>query len=68
MNGQTVTIHKMLPASREEVFDAWLDAEGMGEWMCPGPGTSCEVTLEPRVGGHFRIVMMAPDTQYVKHR
>jgi len=65
VTGQTVTIRKVLPASREEVFDAWLDAEGMREWMCPGPVTSSEVSLEPRVGGHFRIVMTAPGAQIV---
>jgi len=65
MSGQTVTIRKMLPASCEEVFDAWLDAEGMRQWMCPGPVTSCEVMLEPRVGGHFRIVMTAPNTEFL---
>ena len=37
----------------------------MREWMSPGPVTSCEVTLEPRVGGHFRIVMTAPDAVVV---
>ena len=65
MNGQTVTIRRILPASCEEVFDAWLDAEGMREWMCPGLVTNCEVELEARVGGHFRIVMMTPDAQFV---
>jgi uncharacterized protein YndB with AHSA1/START domain len=65
MSGQTVTIRKLLPASCEEVFDAWLDAEGMRQWMHPGPVTSCEVTLEPRVGGHFRILMRAPDAEYL---
>src|SRR5215471_13963028 len=55
----------MLAASCEEVFDAWLDAQGMCQWMCPGPVTSCEVTLEPRVGGHFRIVMTAPGAKFV---
>jgi uncharacterized protein YndB with AHSA1/START domain len=68
MTGQTVTIRKILPASREEVFDAWLDPEGMRRWMCPGPVTSAEVTLEPRVGGRFRIVMSAPNATFVKHR
>jgi uncharacterized protein YndB with AHSA1/START domain len=65
MNSQTVTIRKMLAASCEEVFDAWLDAAGMREWMCPGPVTSCEVTLEPRVGGRFRIVMTAPEVKFM---
>ncbi len=65
MTAQAVTIRKTLPASCEEVFDAWLDAEGMREWMTPGPVTDCEVTLEPRVGGQFRIVMSAPGAQIV---
>ena len=65
MNGQAVTIRRMMRASCEEVFDAWLDAAGMREWMCPGPVTSCEASLEPRVGGRFRIVMMAPGAEFV---
>jgi uncharacterized protein YndB with AHSA1/START domain len=65
MSGQTVTIRKMLEASCEEVFDAWLDADGMRQWMCPGPVTSCEVALDPRVGGHFRIIMTAPHATFV---
>ena len=31
-----VRVVRRLPASREEVFDAWLDAESLQEWMCPG--------------------------------
>jgi uncharacterized protein YndB with AHSA1/START domain len=65
MSSQKVTVRKILPASCEEVFDAWLDAQGMQEWMRPGPVTSCEATLEPRVGGQFQIVMTAPDSQIV---
>jgi uncharacterized protein YndB with AHSA1/START domain len=65
VNDQTVIIRRTLPASCEEVFDAWLDPAGMQGWMCPGPVTGSEVELEPRVGGRFRIVMMTPDTQIV---
>lgn len=61
----TITIRKVLPASCEEVFDAWLDAEGMQEWMQPGPVTHCKVALEPRVGGQLQIVMGTPDAEYV---
>jgi uncharacterized protein YndB with AHSA1/START domain len=62
VNGQSITIRKVLSASRDEVFDAWLDADGMREWMRPGPVGNCEVTLEPRVGGHFLIVMRSFDS------
>jgi uncharacterized protein YndB with AHSA1/START domain len=65
MIGQTVVVRKRLPASREAVFDAWLDAAAMSEWMCPGTMTGSEVTLEPRVGGRFRIVMRGPEGQVV---
>jgi len=65
MSGQTVVVRKRLPATCEEVFDAWLDVEGMRRWMCPGPVTSCEVTMEARVGGRFRIVMTGPGVEVV---
>jgi uncharacterized protein YndB with AHSA1/START domain len=67
VNDQTVTIRKVLPAPCEEVFDAWLDAYGMREWMRPGSVANCDVTLEPRVGGHFRIGMSSsgPDVEVV---
>ena len=62
---QTVTIRKLLSASREEVFDAWLDPEGMRTWMCPPTITGADVELDPRVGGQFRIVMKGPDADIV---
>ncbi len=65
MTTQTVTIRRTLQASCEEVFDAWLDAEGMPLWMCPGPVTASEVDLDPRVGGRFQIVMLAPHERFV---
>lgn len=65
MTTQTVVIRKILPASREDVFDAWLDAACMRDWMCPGQVTSSDVTLEPKVGGRFRIVMRGPAGQVV---
>jgi len=67
VKGQTVIVRKLLPASCDEVFDAWLDADGMREWMRPGPVTDCAVTLEPHVGGHFRIVMSSSAGETVNH-
>ena len=68
MSDQTVIVRKMLPASCEEVYDAWLDPEGMSQWMCPGPVTVAEGTLEARVGGHLRVVMSAPERTVREHR
>ena len=65
MKHQTVTVRRVIDASPEEIFDAWLDAEGMRGWMCPGPVTTCDATMDPRVGGRFRIVMHAPDLTVV---
>jgi uncharacterized protein YndB with AHSA1/START domain len=65
MNHQTVTVRRLIDASREEVFDAWLDGEGMRAWMHPGPITNCDVTMDPRAGGRFRIVMHGPDLTIV---
>lgn len=56
----TVTIRRRIRATRDEVFDEWLDPEGMREWMCPGDVVSAEVRLDPRVGGALHIAMRSP--------
>jgi Activator of Hsp90 ATPase homolog 1-like protein len=50
-----------MPAPREIVFEAWIDANGIRKWMCPGEVISVEVVLEDRVGGSFRIVMKSKE-------
>ena len=49
------SVERVLPASPDEVFREWIDAEGMREWMCPRPAHATTVTLDPVVGGHLRI-------------
>jgi uncharacterized protein YndB with AHSA1/START domain len=61
-----VVVRRRIAATREELFDAWIDPEGMREWMCPGDVISAEVRLEPRVGGNLFILMKAP-TQTHEH-
>ncbi len=50
-------VRRRMPASREVVYEAWTDPEGMREWMCPGDVVSAEATLDVRVGGSYRITM-----------
>ena len=62
--GPTVRISKMMPARREDVFNAWLDAEGMRTWMCPGDIKQTVAEIDARVGGKFRIVMHGEENDY----
>jgi len=55
--GDAVVIRRRIAATRHRVFQAWLDADGMGAWMCPGGIVSTVVELDARVGGALRIVM-----------
>lgn len=52
-----IVARRRMPAPREIVFEAWIDPEGMREWMCPGDVLSVEAVMDVRVGGSFRIVM-----------
>ncbi len=59
-----LVIHKLIPASREEVFAAWSDPAGMRYWMCPGDVILTEAQLDFRVGGRFRILMKGEREDY----
>jgi len=52
-----VVVRRVLPASREQVFAAWTDADSMRDWMCPSDAHTAEAWLDPRAGGSYRIVM-----------
>lgn len=60
----TVRISKKIPARREDVFAAWLDARGMRTWMCPGDIIETTAEIDARVGGKFRIVMRGAENTY----
>lgn len=60
----TVRISKMMPARREDVFNAWLDADGMRHWMCPGDIKETEIEIDARVGGKFSLVMHGEENNY----
>jgi uncharacterized protein YndB with AHSA1/START domain len=56
----TVEVRRVIPASRQRVFDAWTKAKELDRWSAPSPMTPrAEVDL--RVGGRYRIVMRGPD-------
>jgi uncharacterized protein YndB with AHSA1/START domain len=61
----SLVIKRILPARREEVFDAWLNADSLSDWMRPAQ-TIRQTTAEidPRVGGRYRIVMHGDGRDY----
>ncbi len=49
-------ISRQFDASPEAVFEAWLDAESVCQWLFATPGGVMEkVEIVPRVGGGFTI-------------
>ena len=52
-----LVVRREIAVPREKVFEAWLDSESLAHWMRPGDFTHATVSVDPRVGGGFRIVM-----------
>jgi uncharacterized protein YndB with AHSA1/START domain len=55
---------RVLDASPEDIFDAWIDSESLAIWMCPGSVQRSVAEVDARVGGRFRIVMKGPDCDH----
>ncbi len=53
-----LTITRVLPASRQAVFDAWTTAKSVQHWMCPEAWSVPLAELDVRVGGTFRVDML----------
>ena len=54
-NTNTVRLHRVLRASPERVYRAFLDADALAKWIPPN-GFTCKVHhLDARVGGTYRM-------------
>jgi len=56
-NVPKVVLRREIAAPAKELFDAWLDPASLAVWMRPGGTPRTTVTVDPRVGGQFEIVM-----------
>jgi uncharacterized protein YndB with AHSA1/START domain len=64
-----LVVRREMAVPRERVFEAWLDSASLAQGMRPGDFTDAIVSVDPRVGGGFRIVMGGrPDGQEFEHR
>jgi uncharacterized protein YndB with AHSA1/START domain len=62
-----LVVRRQIAVPRERVFESWLDSESLAQWMRPGDCTTTTATVDPRVGGGFRIVMDGPTHGAVEH-
>ena len=61
---EVVRVTKLLPASPEQVFDAWTDPESLAQWFLPGPVKIAPVEVDLRIGGRYRIVMLGEEAEF----
>ncbi|HKT28032.1 SRPBCC family protein [Dyella sp.] len=55
MSTQTVRLHRVLRATPDRVYRAFLDADAMAKWLPPNGFTGRVSKLEPKVGGQYRM-------------
>ena len=51
----TVRLHRVLRATPDKVYRAFLDASAMSKWIAPYGFTCTVEQLDARVGGRFRM-------------
>src|SRR5687768_4598490 len=56
----TLQLTRIIPATRQHVYEAWSDLE-QSDWWGPDGCTTLELTIDVRVGGIFRWKLRAPD-------
>ena len=55
MAGNTVKFHRVLKAPPERVYRAFLDADAMAKWLPPNGFTGKVHSMDPKVGGGYRM-------------
>lgn len=55
MSTHTIRLHRVLRASPEKVYRAFLDADAMAKWLPPNGFTGRVHHLEAKVGGTFKM-------------
>ncbi len=60
----TLTTKRTISASREDIFQAWTQAEKVCQWFAPSADFTIKVpTMVLSVGGQYRIEMTNPEGQ-----
>jgi uncharacterized protein YndB with AHSA1/START domain len=61
-NELSLTTSRLIKASPQQLYDAWLDPKLLVQFMLPGDDMTCpKAVTDPRVGGRYEIVMRGGD-------
>jgi uncharacterized protein YndB with AHSA1/START domain len=55
MSTNTVRLHRVLRATPERIYRAFLDGDAMAKWLPPNGFTGKVHHLEPKVGGTYKM-------------
>jgi len=55
LDPNTLRLTRILDATRERVFDAWVDRDQFIQWMCPPGVTITLMEIDVREGGAWRV-------------
>jgi uncharacterized protein YndB with AHSA1/START domain len=55
MPGHTIRLHRVLRATPERIYRAFLDADAMVKWLPPNGFTGKVHQLEAKIGGTYRM-------------
>ena len=67
MSENTVVVKKFISAGRDEVFEAFTNADIMSKWFFPGEDMSAEVTNNLKPGGSYTLKMHAKNGDIYTH-
>jgi uncharacterized protein YndB with AHSA1/START domain len=57
----SLTLRRRINASPARVYAAWTQPSNLMQWMNPYDRVCVHAEADVRVGGHYRVVMRAPD-------
>ena len=61
-----IRLTKLIKASRQAVYEAWIDPQSRRKWWCASPEHSCSTCdINATVGGTYRINMEKDGEEYV---
>src|ERR671928_2002805 len=55
MPGNTIRLHRVLRATPERIYRAFLDPDAMAKWLPPNGFTGKVHQIDPKVGGTYKM-------------